>query len=42
MTVLTDALKELATDSEVESAVVSCPRLEPFVDFDLQKDNQTY
>ena len=42
MAVLTDALKELATDGELESAIVSCLRLGPFVDFDLQKDNQKY
>lgn len=37
---LTEALKELAADSELEGEVVFCPRLEPFVEFDLQKDNQ--
>jgi len=41
MAALTEALKELAADSELESEVIFCPRLEPFVEFDLQKDNQT-
>jgi len=36
MAVLTEALKELAADSEV----VCRPRLEPFVELDLQKGNQ--
>jgi len=40
MAALTEALKELAADSELESEVVLRPRLEPFVEFDLQKDNQ--
>ena len=34
---LTGALEELAADSELESEVVFCPRLEPFVEFDLQR-----
>jgi len=41
MAALTEAFKELAADSELESEVIFCPRLEPFVGFDLQKDNQT-
>ena len=36
-----EALKELAANSELESEVVFCPILERFVEFDLQKDNQT-
>jgi hypothetical protein len=40
---LTEALKKLAPDSKLESEVVSCPRVEPlFIEFDLQKDNQTF
>ena len=42
MTALTKALKELAADSDLESEVVFCPKLEPFLEFDLQKDNQTH
>jgi len=41
MSALTEALKELSADSELESEVVFCPILERFVEFDLQKDNQT-
>jgi len=41
MAALTEALEELAADSEFESDVVLRPRLEPFVELDLQKDNQT-
>ena len=41
MAALTEALKELASHSELESEVVLRPRLEPFVELDLQKDNQT-
>ena len=37
MAALTDALKELPTDSELESEVVFCPGFEPFVEFDLRK-----
>jgi hypothetical protein len=37
MTALTEALKELAADSELEREVILCPRLEPFVEFDLQQ-----
>ena len=37
MTALTEALKELAADSELEGEVVFCPRLEPLVEFDLQQ-----
>ena len=42
MAALTDVLKELAADSELESEVVFYPRVEPFAEFDLQKDNQTH
>ena len=35
MAALTGALKELAADSELESEVVFCPRLEPFIELDL-------
>jgi hypothetical protein len=42
MAALVEALKELAADSELEGEVVLCPRLEPFVEFDLQKHNQTH
>jgi len=38
---LTEAPKELATGSELESKVVFCPGLGPFLEFDLQKDDQT-
>jgi len=31
MAVLTEALKELAADSKLESEVLFCPRPEPFV-----------
>jgi len=41
MAVLTEALKELATDNGLESEVVFCPGLKPFVEPDLQEDNQT-
>jgi len=41
MTALANALKELSADSELESEVVLRPRLEPFVELDLQKDNRT-
>ena len=34
---LAETLKEFAADSELEREVVSCPRLESFVEFDLQK-----
>jgi hypothetical protein len=36
MAALADALDELSADGELESEVVMCPRLEPFVEFDLQ------
>ena len=36
MAALAEALKELAADSELESEVVLRPRLEPFVELDLQ------
>ena len=39
--VLTDALKELAADGKPESEVVFYPRLESFVEFNLQRDDQT-
>ena len=39
---LTEALKKLATSSEFEYEVVFCPRLNPFEEFDLQKDNQRF
>ena len=41
MTALIEALKEVAADSEFESEVVLRPRFEPFVELDIQKDNQT-
>jgi len=41
MAALTEALKELAADNGLESKVAFCPGLEPFVELDLQKDNQT-
>ena len=41
MAALTEALKELAADNGLESKVVFCPGLEPFVEPDLQEDNQT-
>jgi len=43
MAALTEALKdsELAADNGLESEVIFCPRLEPFVEFDLQKDSRT-
>ena len=41
MAALTEALKELATDNGLESEVVFCAGLEPFIELDLQKDNQT-
>jgi len=41
MAALTEASKELAAASELESEVVFYPRLKPFVGLDLQKDNQT-
>jgi len=37
----TGALKELAADSELKSEAAFCPRLEPLVEFDLQKESQT-
>jgi len=40
MATLTEALKELAADNGLESEVAFCPGLEPFVELDLQKDNQ--
>ena len=42
MTALTEALKELAADSELKGEVVFRPRLEPFAEFDLQEHNQTH
>jgi len=39
MTTLAKALEELTADSKLESKVVLRPRLEPFVELDLQKDN---
>ena len=42
MTTLTEALKELAVNRELESEVVFCPRVEPVVEFDLQKHNKTH
>jgi len=41
MTALAKALEELTADSKLESEVVLRPRLEPFVELDLQKDNRT-
>jgi len=41
MAALTEVLKGRPANSELESKVVFCPRLEPFVEFGLQKDNQT-
>jgi len=41
MAALTEALKGRPADSELKSKVVFCPRLEPVVEFGLQKDNQT-
>jgi len=41
MTTLAKALEELSADSELESEIVLRPRLEPFVELDLQKDNRT-
>ena len=41
MAALTEALEELAADSELKSEVVSCPRPKPFVEFDLQRDTKT-
>ena len=41
MTALAKALEELSADSELESEVVLRPRLEPFVELDLQNDNRT-
>jgi len=35
MAALADVLEELSTDGELESEVVFCPRLEPFIEFDL-------
>ena len=37
---LTAVLKEPTTDKGKNEGVL-CPRLEPLVEFDLQKDNQT-
>jgi hypothetical protein len=39
---LTEALKKLAPGSKFEREVVFCPRLDPFEEFDLQKDNQRF
>jgi len=39
---LTEALKELAAHSGLESKVAFCPRLELFVESNLQKDNETF
>jgi len=39
MATLTEALKELAANNGLESKVVFCVGLEPFVELDLQKDN---
>lgn len=36
-----ETLKEIAAESELQNEVLFCPQLELFVDFDLQKDNQT-
>jgi len=36
-----ETLKEFAADSELESDVLLCLRLEPFIGFDLKKDNRT-
>jgi len=41
MAALTEALKELAADNGLESEVVFCAGLEPFVKLGLQKDDQT-
>jgi len=41
MAALTEALKELAANNRLESEVAFCPGLEPFIELDLQKDNQT-
>jgi len=41
MAALTEALRELTTDNGLEGEVVFCPGLEPFVEPDLQKDDQT-
>jgi len=41
MTALTEAFKELAADSELECEVAFYPRLKPFVELDLRRDNQT-
>ena len=41
MAALTETLKELAADNGLESELVFCPGLEPFIELDLQKDNQT-
>jgi hypothetical protein len=38
---LTEALKELAVDIKLEGEVEHCPRLEPFLEIHLEKDNQT-
>ena len=40
MAALTEALKELAADNGLKSKVVFCLGLEPFVEPDLQEDNQ--
>jgi hypothetical protein len=42
MAALTEALKDITADGELESEVVFRPRLEPFVEFDLQKDSLTH
>ena len=40
MAALTEALKELAADNGLKSKVVFCLGLEPFIEPDLQEDNQ--
>ena len=40
MAALVRTLKDFAIDGELKSKVVFCPRLDLFVEFDLQKDNQ--
>ena len=41
MSALVDALEELSADGELESEVVFCPRLEPFIEFDLRGKTNT-
>jgi hypothetical protein len=36
-----EALKELTADIKLKGEVECCPRLEPFLEIHLQKDNQT-